>query len=116
MGRFHRDWGSGFFFYLITRAVPTSSQDVSTIDIKSSISFSEEYTYEHDGTFYYKKCTYYLGYVEELITGSELDEISQTRWLSFEDAKKTLSHKEAIAIVEQLESYLLKAYCPNSGL
>jgi hypothetical protein len=41
-----------------------------------------------------------------MTVGEDLDEISVAEWVSLEEAKEKLTHKEIIRVVEELETYL----------
>ncbi|MFA5652123.1 MAG: NUDIX domain-containing protein [Candidatus Paceibacterota bacterium] len=70
-------------------------------------SFSESHTYEIDGVGYYKTNTYYTCFVDKMFIGDKLDEIDEARWVSFEEAEKTITHKSCLEIVEKLKLLLL---------
>ncbi len=76
------------------------------IQIQQDLVFLEQYFFTQDEIVYDKTNTYYIGFVETMTVGEELDEISVAEWVSFEEAKEKLTHKEIIKVVEDLETYL----------
>ncbi len=76
------------------------------IQIQQDPIFLEQYSFTQDEIVYDKTNTYYIGFVDTMIVGEDLDEISVAEWVSFEEAKEKLSHKEIIKVVEEVQSYL----------
>jgi 8-oxo-dGTP pyrophosphatase MutT (NUDIX family) len=78
------------------------------IQIQKDPVFLEQYSFTHtqDEIVYDKTNTYYIGFVDTMTVGEDLDEISVAEWVSLEEAKEKLTHKEIIRVVEELETYL----------
>lgn len=77
------------------------------IQIQESLTFCEQYSFEQNNVIYDKTVVYYIGFVNEMTIGENLDEISEAKWISLESAKNNLPHKEIIKIVSELEKYLM---------
>ena len=76
------------------------------IQIQKDPVFLEQYSFTQDEIVYDKTNTYCIGFVDTMIVGEDLDEISVAEWVSLEEAKEKLTHKEIIKVVEELETYL----------
>lgn len=76
------------------------------IVIQDSPTFLEQYSFEQNDVVYDKTNTYYIGFVETMTVGEELDEINVAEWVSLEKAKEKLTHEGIIKVVEDLETYL----------
>ncbi len=79
---------------------------IKDVEIKLEQTFSENYSFEMNGINYNKTNLYYICFVDQMIVGNNLDEINEARWVSFEDARKIMTHDSVIGIVNELEKYL----------
>ena len=77
------------------------------VKITSKQTFLETYTFELRGITYKKTNMYYVCFVNQMIKGNNLDEIDEIRWVTFDEARITLTHDSAVAVVDKLESYLI---------
>lgn len=76
------------------------------IAIQDNPTFLEQYSFEHNGVVYNKTNTYYIGFVDTMNIGENLDEINVAEWISLEDSKKKLTHEGIIQVVNDLEKHL----------
>jgi 8-oxo-dGTP pyrophosphatase MutT (NUDIX family) len=65
------------------------------------------YSFEMHGITYVKTNSYFICFVDEMTKGDDLDEIDEIRWVSFDEARKTLTHESIIKVVNDLENYLV---------
>ncbi len=79
---------------------------IKDIKIKTEPTFEEKYDFEQNGTAYSKTNIYYLGFVDYMTKGSQLDEIDELKWVKINEAQNTLTHQSAIDVVEQLVEVL----------
>ncbi len=77
------------------------------IRIQESPTFLEQYSFEQNDIIYDKTNTYYIGFVNTMTIGENLDEISKAEWVSLESVKNNLTHTSVINIVNELEKYLV---------
>ncbi len=78
------------------------------IQIQTEPIFIEKYLFEQDSLKYNKTVTYYIGTVNEMIIGSNLDEIIEARWVSIEESKNFIDRTSTLDLINELEDYLLK--------
>jgi 8-oxo-dGTP pyrophosphatase MutT (NUDIX family) len=76
------------------------------IQIQESPTFFELYSFEQNNIIYDKTNTYYIGFVDNMTVGENLDQIIKAEWVSLQDAKNKLTHKEIVKVVNELEEYL----------
>lgn len=76
------------------------------IKIQESPVFLEQYSFEQNDVVYDKTNTYYIGFVEIMTVGEDLDEINVAEWVSIKEAKEKLTHEGIIKVVQELETYL----------
>ena len=76
------------------------------IEIKIEPTLEEKYDFEQDGTEYSKTNTYYLGFVDGMTEGNQLDEIDELKWIKIDEAQNILTHQSAIDVVKKLAEYL----------
>ncbi len=83
-----------------------------TIRIEEQPVFIEQYSFEQEGIRYNKTNTYYIGYVENMTIGNDLDEISNAQWVLLEEAKDIFTHAAVIQVANELADHLesLKEY------
>lgn len=79
---------------------------IKDIEIKTEPTLEERYDFEQDGTEYSKTNTYYLGFVNEMTEGNQLDEIDELKWVKIDEAQNTLTHQSAIDVVRKLAEHL----------
>ena len=59
------------------------------------------------GITYEKTNEYFICFVDQMTKGDNLDEIDEIRWVSFNEARKTLTNDSVIKVVDELERYLI---------
>lgn len=64
------------------------------------------YSFEMYGITYEKTNSYFICFVDEMTKGNELDEIDEIRWVTFSEARKTLTNDSVIKVIDELEEYL----------
>ena len=77
--------------------------------ISKEMSFAEEYSFEKDDKKINKTVTYLLGFVENknAVTPQEFKkEISETKWVGYDEALNLLTYDEPKKILEQGNNYL----------
>lgn len=77
--------------------------------IAKEISFAEEYSFEKDDKKINKTVTYLFGFVENknAVTPQEFkEEISETKWVGYDEALNLLTYDEPKKILEQVGDYL----------
>ena len=79
---------------------------IKDIEIKTESTFQEKYDFEQNDTLYSKTNTYYIGFVNQMTEGNQLDQIDELKWIRIDEAKNTLSHQSAIDVVNKLSGYL----------
>ena len=82
---------------------------IEHVDIMRDKTFAEEYSFERDGKRFDKKVTYFLGFVGEIKSDTEdafKGEISERRWLVYEEAQKTITFPESRALLDEAWEYL----------
>lgn len=77
-----------------------------SIRIQPDPIFTEQYSFERDGTTYDKTNTYYVGFVDAMNIGAHLDDISDMRWLPVSEAKELLTFKQSKEVANQLRDYV----------
>ena len=76
------------------------------IQIQAEPIFIEKYLFEQDSVKYSKTVTYYIGIVNEMIIGSNLDEIMEAKWVSTEESKNFIDRTSTLELINELEDYL----------
>jgi 8-oxo-dGTP pyrophosphatase MutT (NUDIX family) len=66
------------------------------------------YSFEMYGITYEKTNSYFISFVDQMTKGNDLDEIDEIRWVSFDEARKTLTNNSVIKVVDELGIYLIK--------
>jgi 8-oxo-dGTP pyrophosphatase MutT (NUDIX family) len=79
---------------------------IKDIEIKEEVTFEERYDFEQNGIAYNKINTYYLGFVDKMLEGNQLDEIDELKWVKIDEAQNTLSHQSAIDVIKKLSEFL----------
>lgn len=79
---------------------------IKDIKIKMEPTFEEKYDFEQNGTAYSKTNTYYLGFVNEMTEGNQLDEIDELKWVKIDEVQSTLTRQSAIDVVKKLAELL----------
>ena len=79
---------------------------IKDIEIKIEVNFEEKYGFEQNGVVYSKTNTYYLGFVNEMTEGNQLDEIDELKWVKIDEAQNTLTYQSAINVVKKLAELL----------
>lgn len=79
---------------------------IKNIEINEEVTFEERYDFEQNSIAYNKINTYYLGFVDEMIEGDQLDEIDELKWVKIDEAQNTLTHQSAIDVVKKLADFL----------
>lgn len=69
-------------------------------------SFSEQYTFQKEGNLVNKIVKYFLAIVQNQDIRIQPEEISDYKWVEFDDAIKLITHKEAREVLEKAEEYL----------
>jgi dATP pyrophosphohydrolase len=77
--------------------------------VLTDTTFQEEYSFENDGTNYHKINTYFVGFVDNMTSSDDLDEINECKWVTFDDAVDLLTHESAKKIVRDVASYVLRS-------
>lgn len=80
--------------------------DIKDIEIKTEVTFEEKYDFEQSGVIYSKTNTYYLGFVNEMTKGDQLDEIDESRWVKIDEAQNILTYQSVIDVVKKLAELL----------
>jgi len=75
------------------------------IRIQNETVFIQQYSFEKDGVTYDKTNTYYAGFVTDMTIGNNLDEITEARWVSIDQAKELFNGK-AMALADEVGEYL----------
>jgi 8-oxo-dGTP pyrophosphatase MutT (NUDIX family) len=78
------------------------------VKVTSDKIFSETYSFEMYGITYEKTNEYFICFVDQMTKGTDLDEIDEIRWVTFDEARKTLTNDSVIKVVDGLETYLLE--------
>ena len=86
----------------------TEETGVKDVKVNLKPTFLEKYTFEMHGIIYSKTNLYYICFVDKMTKGDNLDEIDEIRWVSFDEARKTLTHDAIIKVANELETYLTK--------
>ena len=81
---------------------------IKDIEIKSEPTLEEKYDFEQNGSAYSKTNTYYLGFVNKMTEGNQLDQIDELKWVKINKAQNTLTHQSAIDVVNKLAKLLNK--------
>lgn len=76
------------------------------IKIEATPIFTEKYSFEQNSIIYNKTNTYYIAHVNEMFIGKNLDEISEARWVSINEAKDIITHTGALNLIQDIENYL----------
>jgi len=82
---------------------------VLTCKIDGAHTFSEKYSFEKDNVHYDKEVTYFVGFVDSLehtAPPAFKHEISESRWLSYYEAKDLLTFPEAKKLLNEVQAYL----------
>lgn len=79
---------------------------IKDIEIKVEPTLEEKYDFEQEEIQYSKTNTYYLGFVDDMTEGNQLDEIDELKWVKIDEAQNTLTHQSAIDVVNKLAKYL----------
>jgi len=79
---------------------------IRDIEIKIEPTLEEKYDFEQDGIQYTKTNTYYLGFVDDMTKGNQLDEIDELKWVKIDEAQNTLTHQSAIDVIKKLAELL----------
>lgn len=79
---------------------------IKEINIKESPVFKENYSFEQSETTYDKTNIFYIGFVNEMIVGANLDEIDEVKWVKIEEVKDFLTYQSAVDVVNQIKQYL----------
>ena len=77
--------------------------------ISKGISFEEKYIFEKGGKKISKTVTYLLGFIKDKNTTTPQkfkEEISETKWVDYNEALNLLTYDEAKKILEQVNDYL----------
>ena len=79
------------------------------VKLENHKEFLEYYSFEKNGKKYDKKVKYFIGFVSDNKTNIPDEfkhEIKQTRWLSYSDALRILTFKEAKDLLNEVMKYL----------
>lgn len=79
---------------------------IKDVDVKIEVAFEEKYDFEQNGNIYSKTNTYYLGFVDEMIEGDQLDGIDELKWVKMDEAQNILTHQSAIDMIKKLAEFL----------
>lgn len=79
---------------------------VKDIEVKEEPTFEESYSFDFNGQTYNKTNTYYLGFLNEMLSGKELDQIDEIKWTKINEAKNTLTHQSVIDVIERVRQFL----------
>ena len=83
--------------------------DISIVDLSNDQSFSEKYFFEKNNIKYNKSVKYFLGFVSSIDTRTPdnfKNEISELKWVTYEEAKQLITFPEAKEILDQAFKYL----------
>lgn len=78
---------------------------INDVDMDETTVLVEKYSIESNGQIIDKKVRFYPGKVNAKEVSLQEDEIEDYRWQKYEDAIKTLTHKETRDILKQLKNY-----------
>lgn len=84
---------------------------ITVIDFVSGAEFHQEFEFERDGVRYHKTVKYFLGFVSDMYTETPEEfknEVSDIKWLPFEEAKAIMSYDNAKVLLDQVWEYLNK--------
>ncbi len=84
----------------------TEETGIKDFNISEEETFVEKYNFEARGNVYSKTNIYYLGFVNEISTGEIAEDIEEVKWVSFDEARKILTHQTAKGVVNEVENYL----------
>ncbi len=82
---------------------------INRVNIVPDAVFSEEYSFEQDTILYNKSVKYFLGFVSDITTSIPNDfkeEISELKWVTYEDAKEVITFKNSKSILDKVYRYL----------
>ena len=82
---------------------------ISIVDLSNNQSFSEKYSFEKNNIKHNKSVKYFLGFASSIdtkIPDDFKDEISELKWVTYEEAKQLITFPEAKKILEQVFKYL----------
>ena len=82
----------------------TGLKDVKVEEGKTFI--ESPYSFEKSGITYEKTNSYFISFVNQMTKGDDLDQIDEIRWVTFDEARKTLTNESIIKVVDELERYL----------
>lgn len=75
-------------------------------ELVGNASFSEQYAFQKEGELVNKTVKYFLAIVQNQDIRIQPEEISDFKWVEFEEAMKLITHKEAREVLERAEEYL----------
>lgn len=84
---------------------------ITDVELMPDIAFHQEFDFEHEGIKYHKTVKYFLGFVSNINTEIPEEfkkEVSNIKWLPFEEAKAIMSYDNARVILEKAWEYLNK--------
>ncbi len=84
---------------------------IAEVEIDTTRTFEEQYSFERGGGRVHKQATYFLGRVHSVESATPpafKAEIPEVRWLSYAEAKETLTFPEAKRLLEDVWEYLNK--------
>ncbi len=73
---------------------------------KKDVTFTQEYTFIHDGQSIEKKVVYYLGVISTAEFQIQIDEIHEAKWCTFAEARVLLTHDIAKQLLDEVAAYL----------
>lgn len=77
--------------------------------INDSFPIKLSYVFWFDNSHIHKTVIFYIGHIEEEAqTAIDNKEVKEARWMSFAEAKKSITHSSARKVLEQAEKFLHK--------
>lgn len=83
---------------------------ITEIELVPDIAFHQKFDFEHEGIKYHKTVKYFLAFVSNINTKIPEEfkkEVSDIKWLPFEEAKAIISYDNAKVILDQAWDYLI---------
>lgn len=79
---------------------------INEIQILDHRTFIEKYSFTKDEKEIEKEVVYYLGEVQTKDVKIQQEEVSEYKWLDYDNALKVLTHKETIQILTDANEYM----------
>lgn len=79
---------------------------LKTLTVQGKPAFLEKYTFQREKKTILKTVKYFIGFAKSKKTKIQKEEIGDSRWVSYKDALKLMSFKEAKEILRKAYYYL----------